>query len=162
MTGLRRQVHTGADGDLDLFRRLYPDLRRMAGATAPAGVEPDDLVQAALVRTLGRPGGLAGLDNPGAYLRRAVLNAARDAQRAQRSGRRLLDRLRQDEAVAPRYPSDLALLDRLDPVDRAILYLSIVESWTFHEIASQLGIRPATARQRSSRALRRLREADPA
>jgi DNA-directed RNA polymerase specialized sigma24 family protein len=37
-------------GDDELFRALYPGLRRFAAAVGPLEVDPDDLVQDALVR----------------------------------------------------------------------------------------------------------------
>lgn len=50
MTSARTPELSG--NDAALIRSLYPTLRRFAGAMGPAEVEPDDLVQEALVRTL--------------------------------------------------------------------------------------------------------------
>jgi DNA-directed RNA polymerase specialized sigma24 family protein len=55
------------------------------------------------------------------------------------------------------YPSDLDELRRLDARDRALLFLSAVERRPFAQIAALLGMAESAARQRSSRALVRLR-----
>ena len=54
------------DKDRALLDDLYPSLRRFAAVVGPAEVEPDDLVQEALLRVLER-GPLGRLDNPTAY-----------------------------------------------------------------------------------------------
>ena len=46
-----------------LIARLYPQLRSFASVVAPAGEDPNDLVQEALLRTL-RTGPLSRLDHP--------------------------------------------------------------------------------------------------
>ncbi len=58
---------------------------------------------------------------------------------------------------SPPYPSDLDDLRRLSPVERAVLYLSVVEKRSFAEIGDVIGASEQAARARSSRALRRLR-----
>jgi DNA-directed RNA polymerase specialized sigma24 family protein len=61
------------------------------------------------------------------------------------------------EGESARYPSDLDDLRRLPPVERAVLYLSVVEGRSFAEIADVIGSSEQAARARSSRALKRLR-----
>ncbi len=63
------------DAEAELFKKLYPPLRRFAAVVTPVEVEPDDLLQEAVTRAL-RRGSLTELDNPGAYLRRAMVNLA--------------------------------------------------------------------------------------
>ena len=53
----------------ELITSLYPSLRKIAAVAGSVDVEPDDLVQEALVRTL-RKGPLTDLDNPLAFLRK--------------------------------------------------------------------------------------------
>ena len=60
------------------FAALYPSLRRFAAVVADAGVDPDDLVQDALVRVV-QAGGLGRLEHPVAYFRRGI-RPARAAQ----------------------------------------------------------------------------------
>src|SRR5882757_846422 len=80
-------AESGGD-DGELFTALYPALRRFAGAIRPAGTDADDLVQEALARTLASRS-LAGIENPTAYLRTAIVriasnNARGDRRRARR------------------------------------------------------------------------------
>ena len=48
-------------------------------------------------------------------------------------------------------------LHRLDPADRALLWLKVAEALTYEEIADVLGGRASTLRYRFVRALRRLK-----
>lgn len=136
---------------------LYTSLRRFAAVAAPFDLEPDDLLQEALVAVL-RKRQLTELDHPGAYLRKAILNAA--AAHSRRMVRRRVA-LRLYAASArtaanPGYPSDLAELYRLSPRERSALYLHEVEGYHFSEIASMLGCSEAAAKKAGSRARRRL------
>ncbi|MGD2103337.1 MAG: sigma factor, partial [Acidimicrobiia bacterium] len=88
------------EGERELIRQLYPALRRIAAVAGPVDVEPDDLVQEALVRTLGSRG-LAELDNPLAYLRRVIVNLASNQRRSAGRRRKALQRLRVDEGHLP-------------------------------------------------------------
>lgn len=144
--------------DAALFERLYPSLRRFAAVTDVDG-DPDDLVQEAVARTL-RIHSLHEIDDPGAYLRRAIVNLASNRRRGLARLRLAVTRLGRDEeerATAPEYLSDLSDLHRLAPDDRALLFLVVVEDRTYAEAAAQLGITEEAARARASRARRRLR-----
>lgn len=136
---------------------LYPSLRRFAAVAAPFDLEPDDLLQEALVAVL-RKRRLTELDQPLAYLRRAIVNVA--AQHSRRMVRRRAALRRYaapaSAAVSPGYPSDLAELYRLSPGERSALYLHEVEGYRFSEIASMLGCSEAAAKKAGSRARRRL------
>lgn len=139
------------------FAALYPRLRRLAAVAAPLEVDPDDLVQDALVRVL-RRGSLARLDDPGAYLATVIVNLASNSRRG--LGRRRRAFVRHGAGAAeelPAYPSDLADLERLAPGERALLFLVDVEGWGYAEVAPVLGCSEDAARQRASRARRRLR-----
>jgi len=143
--------------DRAVFAALYPRLRRLAAVAAPLEVEPDDLVQDALVRVL-RRGPLADLDDPGAYLARVVVNLAANHRRGLGRRRRAWARHGApppDEL--PDYPSDLGDLEALAPQERALLYLVDVEGWPFADAAEAVGCSEAAARQRASRARRQLR-----
>jgi RNA polymerase sigma-70 factor (ECF subfamily) len=145
-----------AETEEELFTRLYPALRRFAAVAGATDVEPDDLVQEAVARALRiRP--LTELDEPLAYLRRAILNVARNRRRGLARGRRVLNRLRPNESTTAEYGSDLSDLDRLSPNARAVLFLVEVEGWTFAATARQIGITEEAARATASRARRRLR-----
>jgi DNA-directed RNA polymerase specialized sigma24 family protein len=144
--------------DHDIFAELYPGLRRFAAVVGAIEMDPDDLVQDAVSRALvGGP--LGRFDSPGAYLRRAILNAASNDRRgAGRRGRALL-RLRGGlvEAQPAPYPSDVGELAQLPAGVRALVYLREVEGLAYDDIASMLGISAASARMTLSRALRSLR-----
>lgn len=141
-----------------IIDELYPLLRKFAAVTAPADLDPDDLLQEALVRVL-RTRSLSDLDHPGGYLRKTMVNLA--ASHSHRMGlrRRALRRIAASESLSSgaEYPSDLAELYRLQPEQRAVLYLHEVEHYPFEEIARMLGCSMAAAKKGASRARRRLR-----
>jgi RNA polymerase sigma-70 factor, ECF subfamily len=146
-----------AMGDDDLFERLYPGLRKWAAVTGPPGVDPDDLVQEAVAQAL-RNHTLSELENPGAYLRRAIVNLASNHRRGVLRWRQAAARLgHDDEDRTPEYSSDLADLMRLSPEARAVLYLVVVEGESYAEAGAVLGISEEAARARAARARRRLR-----
>ncbi|HEY1738801.1 MAG TPA: sigma-70 family RNA polymerase sigma factor [Acidimicrobiia bacterium] len=147
------------EADVPVLRELYPALRRFAGVVTPVDVAPDDLVQEALTRVLAR-GGLQGIDDPLAYLRRAIVNVASNERRRSAIGRRALARQVTDAAAAPRadYPSDLDELRRLPARDRALLYLTEVEGAPIAEAAELVGCTEGAARMAVSRARRTLRK----
>lgn len=137
---------------------LYPSLRRFAAVTAPWDMEPDDLLQDALVNVL-RKHSLSELDYPAAYLRRTMINLATSHSRHMGTRRRKLPLMgaAADSASVAEYPSDLAELLRLPPRERAALYLAEVEGYHFDEIARMLDCSEAAARKRASRARKHLK-----
>ncbi len=141
------------------MRDLYAPLRRFAAVVGPPEVDPDDLVQEAFLRIL-RRGSLASLESPLAYCRRTILNLASNQRRGLGRRSRAIAKLSNPDLdrVRAQYPSDLADLFALSPDDRAVLYLADVEGYTFSEIADMLGRSEAVARQRASRARRRLKQ----
>ena len=143
-------------GEEQQFAQLYPSLRRFAAVVKPRDVDADDLVQEALLRTLAlRP--LSELDDPAAYLRRTIVNLSSNQRRWLARRRGAIARLGADSPDETRYPSDLQDLLRLKPVDRAALYLAVVEGRGYDDVAGVLGCSEDAARARVSRALRRLR-----
>jgi RNA polymerase sigma-70 factor (ECF subfamily) len=153
------------EGDVDeepseaLLLRLYPSLRRFAAVVAPPEVAPDDLVHDALVAVL-RRGPLSGLDDPGAYLRRSMLNLASNHRRRLGRARRAMSRLSADapSAASDHYPSDLDHLGALRPEARAVLYMQHVEGMSLRAIAEALGLGHAAVRQIAARARLTLRD----
>ena len=138
------------------FARLYPFLRRFAAVISPPEVDPDDVVQEALERCLRRleRGPVERVDR---YLRRVVLNIELSRRRTS-SRRRIVDPLLAAAAEARDvYPSDLDPLRTMEPIDRAVLYLTAVEGMPFAEVAAVLHLPEASLRVRASRARRRLR-----
>jgi RNA polymerase sigma factor (sigma-70 family) len=148
--------HREPESEADLFARLYPSLRRFAAVAGPTDVEPDDLVQEAVTRALRlRP--LTELDEPLAYLRRAILNLARNRRRGLVRARATLARAGLEPERAEEYASDLADLERVGSTARAVLFLVEVEGWTYAAAGRQVGLSEPAARTTASRARRRLR-----
>jgi len=138
------------------FEALYPALRRFAGAIRPQGVDPDDLLQEALARTLAVRS-LASIEEPLAYLRTAMTRVASNMARgARRSDARLRREVPTGDVVDV-YPSDLDDLMRTAPRARAVLFLTVIENHTYREAAEIVGCSEGAARQAASRALRTLR-----
>lgn len=145
-----------AQADDAIFRDLYSGLRRFAAVVGSLDQDPDDLVQEAVARAL-RRAPLHTLGAPGAYLRRSITNLATDARRSERRRARALALLRRDVETSVAGSSDLSGLDRLQPIDRALLYLVDAEGHDFRYAASLLGLSDSAARSRASRARQRLR-----
>jgi RNA polymerase sigma-70 factor (ECF subfamily) len=152
-----RVTHLRAD-DTALIRDLYPKLRRFAAAVAPSEVDPDDVVQEALVKTIRRQP-ISALEHPSAYLWKTIDRLATDHRRRLGRQRRALGRIGPPELEYPRYPSDLDELERLTPKARAVLYLREVDGYSYAEIAELLDANEASLRRTASRARRSLRKA---
>jgi RNA polymerase sigma-70 factor (ECF subfamily) len=144
------------ESERELIAALYPALRRIAAVAGSVDIEPDDLVQEALVRTL-RKGSLSQLDNPLAYLRRTIVNLASNQRRSLGRRRRAVARLSVDESWLPSYPADIEAILDLPPKHRAILYLVEVEGVPYAEAANQLGMTVAATRAMAGRARKKAR-----
>ena len=149
-------------GPLDSTERqlvtdLYPSLRRFASVVSPPEDDPNDLVQEALVRTL-RRGPLGRLDDPGAYLRRAIYNLAAGSRRSLARRRTALSRLGVPAAAPEEHSWDVQELLALPPRARAVLFLRVIEGRPFAEIAELVGGSQVAVRATASRARRRLRD----
>ena len=142
--------------DAQLFATLYPALRRFAAAVTSLAVDPDDLVQDVLTSVL-RRGSLTDLDDPLPYLRRAVVNRARNDHRDRTRRAAILDANPVDGTHRDTYPSDFTDLSTLSVDQRAVLFLRFVENRATDEIADLLGLTPDAVRARASRAIRALR-----
>ncbi|MDX1468485.1 MAG: sigma-70 family RNA polymerase sigma factor [Acidimicrobiia bacterium] len=145
-----------AEADRALIDALYPSLRRYAAVVGSSDIEPDDLVQEAFYRVL-RRGGLTDLANPGAYMRRTIVNIASNERRRLGGLRRILPRLAEEVTVDDADPFDVEEVFNLRPRDRAVLYLSAVEGYSYAEVGEAVGVTEAAARQIASRARRKLR-----
>ncbi len=107
----------------DWFVDAYPRLRRFAAVVAPPTVDPDDLVQDALVRLLRRRRP-EEIENATSFLCRTMANLASDRRRRWRIGRTALARLGPGATLTEvDYPSDLSVLSELSPPERAAVYL---------------------------------------
>jgi RNA polymerase sigma-70 factor (ECF subfamily) len=148
----------GTPTDSELIRALYGGWRRFAGVVCPLEMDPDDLLQEALARTLQRQS-LASLDTPDRYVRVVMLRLASNARRHLGVQRRWRSRHRDVTSTKDTYPSDLHELVRLSPNVRAVLFLVEVEGWRFADVADLLGCSEDAARARAARGRRELRAA---
>lgn len=146
----------GSDGrDDGWFGALYPQLHRVACVAAPADVDPDDLVQDALVNYL-------RLDNPDivhsprAFLTTTIVNLAANERRSWSRRRSAVARMSASGHARDNFPSDLADLLALPPRERAVLYLHHVDGLPYDEVAELVGCTPAAARKAAQRGRRRL------
>ncbi len=147
---------TEPQNDFELFEQLYVKLRRFAAVVADMDMDPDDLVQDALAAALRRHD-LSELDHPAAYLKQAIVRSVSNQRRRAGRFRDLLPKLATPDKTSDQYPSDLAILDELKALDRAIVYLADVEGLSHELIAAELGLTPAAVRKRASRARKQLR-----
>jgi RNA polymerase sigma-70 factor (ECF subfamily) len=154
--GFDNKMRFEAD-DVEFIESSYDELRRFAAVVAPWDVDPDDVLHSTLVRVL-RKRRLGSLNDPLAYLRRSIVNHINSELRRRGTSRSVLQRLGGSDVDADHYPSDLADLLRLSPVDRAILFLHDVEGFAFEEVADFVGMNAGRVRMRASRARSRLRD----
>jgi len=145
----------GRDEDDGWFDALYPHLHRVACVTAPADVDPDDLVQDALVNLLSLPDPGTVRDRR-AYLTTAIVNAASNHRRSWSRRRAAVARLHVVDGERDELPSDLADLLALPARERAVLYLHHVEGHPYDEVAAMVGCSPAAARKAAERGRSRL------
>jgi RNA polymerase sigma factor (sigma-70 family) len=142
----------------ELITSLYPALWKIAAVAGSVDVEPDDLVQEALLRTL-RRSPLSELENPLPYLRKTIVNLAANQRRSLGRKRKALNRLSTEEGWMPTYPAEIEAILDLPPRQRTLLYLVEVENVPYEEAAEQLGMTAASARVIANRARKRARVA---
>jgi RNA polymerase sigma factor (sigma-70 family) len=138
----------------ELFRRHVDTLIRLGYLLTGSEAVAEDLVQDVFAR-LARGG--AALEQPEAYLRRSVVNAAHSWHR-----RRRLE-LRHARAEVPQHASlgarELAdALRVLSPRERVVVVLHYYEGQSIDEVATVLGCARGTAASLQSRALAKLRK----
>jgi RNA polymerase sigma-70 factor (sigma-E family) len=142
-----------------------PALRRLAYGVSGRWDRADDLVQGALERAYSRWPAVQRADDPGAYVRRILVNlASSDGRRPWRR-----HELSSDAALEPaaRVPDtaeqvgqrlDLArALAGLTVKQRAVLVLRFYEDRPVEEVAAILGIAEGTVKRQTWDALRRMR-----
>lgn len=153
-------VRIRSDRD-DAVARLYDTHRepmvRLAYVLTRNAEASDDVVQDAFVAVHRN---WEHVDQPAAYLRRAVINACHSRHRHLRVVRGAA-RERPTSVDPPAEPFDhelQAALERLSFEHRAVLALRYVEDLDDVTIAASLGVSRATVRTRAHRALEQLRK----
>lgn len=129
---------------------VYPHLHRVACVAAPADVDPDDLVQDALVRFLALDDPKA-VRSPRAFLITTVVNLASNHRRSWIRHRAALGRLRRPDDARTEFPSDLSDLLLLPPRERTVLYLHYVDGLSYNEIGELVGCSAEAARKAAQR-----------
>jgi RNA polymerase sigma-70 factor, ECF subfamily len=136
---------------------LLPLAVRLTGGRSDA----EDVVQDLFV---GLPKALARYDDRGRFLPwlkrltvRAALIRLRSGRRRRETGLVEVESLWTGDTAEDTSLRDA--LDHLDPDDRAIIVLKVVEGYSHEEIATLLGIRRGTSEVRLHRAMERLRSA---
>lgn len=139
------------------FRVEYPSLVRFAVGVCGDHNLAEDLVQDAYVRASS-----SKVDelNPGAYVRRIIVNLSRSRFRRLNAERRALSRRGPDEVFAPSTERDDQIwqaLAQLSPRQRAVLTLRFYEDLSESDIARTLDISPGNVKKHASRGMDRLR-----
>ncbi len=143
-------------------RHLYRSALLLTGAPESA----EDLAQTALARAYASWRRVSAADDPVAYVHRMLLNAFLSERRRRSSTELPVAETPDRPAATADHDTRLALLAALDtlaPLDRAVVVLRYWEDRSLDQTASTLGLTPAAVKNRSLRALRRLRTrlADP-
>ncbi|MBX6356074.1 MAG: RNA polymerase sigma factor [Micromonosporaceae bacterium] len=164
MAGGERTGRAGVEQTVgELYHACYRRLVTQVYAFTTDLSEAQDVVQEAFARALARPGGLAGVDNPEAWLRTVAVNVVRRRWRR----RRLLDAiLLRDRPVArvvqPGPEPDNAdlrtALAAIAPPFREVIVLHYLADLGVDEIAAALGVPTGTVKSRLSRARAALAE----
>lgn len=143
-----------ADTAFDRFyRSTYAAAVRLAHLLTGDRWAAEDLVQEAYTSLHRR---FPSLDNPDAYLRVCVVNAARSFHRSRgREQKRMLGVV-SPEAVDPEFRELLDAVDRLPYRQKAVVVLRYYEDLSEADIAAAVGCRPGTVKSLASRALARL------
>jgi RNA polymerase sigma factor (sigma-70 family) len=145
----RQSPWTGADA---VYAATYRDLLRVAYVLTGSGSTAEDVVHDVVCSVFPR---LHQLDNPGAYLRVAVVNRCRSLHR--RSVRAPQPELRQDDQLDPGLTELRDELGRLPARQRSAIVLRYLCDLSDREIADALGCREGTVRSLLHRGLADLR-----
>lgn len=146
------QVMTG-DGFAELYRSEYGPMVRLARALVDEQGQAEEIVQDAFANTFSRWG---RIDEPGGYVRSAVVNGARSELRRRQVRRRISIPAPIVDRTDNEYLADAVA--RLTPRRRIAVVLRFWADLPDREIAVLLGCRPGTVKSLVSRGLADLRE----
>ena len=148
----------------DYVRGQWPSLVRYATALCGDPVEAEELVQSALTRVALRWPFLRDKDDPGAYVRKAIVNAQRNRWRRLSTRETSVAEL-PEAAVADATSSvdnhELVrkVLQTLPARQRAVLVLRFLEDQSEQQTAALLGCSIGTVKSQTSKGLAKLRAA---
>lgn len=155
--GVEDEPRSGIASVDDLFQQEYAHMLRLAYFVIGSAEVAQDLVQEAFVKVSRR---WERIEDPAAYLRTTVQNTCRSHLRRREVERRLRPERRADFlADSPDELSDA--LAKLSARQRTALVLRFYDDLPEEQIATVLGVRPATVRSIVHRALAQLRKAIP-
>ncbi len=149
----------------EFARARTPHLHRSAWLLCGNRADAEDLVQETLAKVYVRMHRrlVPVLDNPAAYAQTTLTRTFISGRRRRSSGERpyadLPDSSVGDHASAADLRVSLAeALATLTPLDRAVLVLRYLDDLSVDEVAGLLDLSPGAVRNRSMRALARMRE----
>jgi RNA polymerase sigma-70 factor (sigma-E family) len=137
----------------DLYEVQYAPMVRLAHVLVDTIEQAEEVVQDAFAAVYLR---WSRLDNPGAYLRVAVLNGARKQLRRRRVARRSVAQPLETDELAFNHVLDA--VRRLPRRQRAVVVLRFELQLSEADIAATLGVPAGTVKSTLHRALARLRE----
>lgn len=162
--GLRPARTELAPPDFETFAAArWPRLLRTAYLLTGDHHEAEDLVQVTLAKLFPAWPRVRGLDEPDAYVRRALVNNNLSRFRKRRVVQLLTPRLpeRAQEGGAARTEERSLLLEALGtlpPRQRAVVVLRYWEDLSEQQAADVLGCSPGNVKSQASRGLRKLRD----
>jgi RNA polymerase sigma factor (sigma-70 family) len=137
-----------------VYRSSWSALTRLAYLLVGDQSEAEDIVQTVFATAAAR---WDAIDEPAAYLRRAVVNRANEAHRRRfRSTATAVSVV--ELSAEPEVDELWSLVQRLPAAQRAVVVLRFYEDLALADIASMLGRRESTVRSDLRRALLRLRK----
>lgn len=146
----------------ELYRAYSPAALRLAYVLVGDKEIAQDIVQDAFVRVFGRFGELRGTDKLEAYLRRTIVNLAKNHYRSRDHERTYLQRhgrSREDATQPPRGTTVLReVLMILPERQRAAIALRYLEDLSEHQTAEVLGTTVPAVKSLVQRAMTTLRE----
>ncbi len=153
---------TRADGFTDLYAAHHRDLVRLAYLLTGDADQAQDVV-ADVFATVLRRWGRERIENPGAYLRRAVVNRSNSKLRRRYLARRIAGTADGSDRGVRLHAEDVADRDalfqamaRLPEGQRAIVVMRFYEELSVAETADLLGVSEGTVKSQTSRAVARL------
>lgn len=158
-TGEAELVETQAPGSVasgfeELYLREYSPMVRLARGLVDTTERAEEIVQDAFAQVLDKWG---RVDEPGGYLRTAVVNGARSELRKREVRRRVgLERPQLVDQGERDYLVDA--LSKLPPKRKTALVLRYYADLPEKEIAAVMGVRPGTVKSLLSRGIAELRE----
>ncbi|MFD4985576.1 SigE family RNA polymerase sigma factor [Streptomyces sp. NPDC058374] len=164
MPGLRPARTEHASPEFETFAAArWPRLLRTAYLLTGDHHEAEDLVQVTLAKLYPSWSRVRGLDEPDAYVRRALVNNNLSRFRKRRVVQLLTPRLpeRAQEGGAARTEERSLLLEALGtlpPRQRAVVVLRYWEDLSEQQAAEVLGCSPGNVKSQASRGLRKLRD----